>query len=42
VKKKVQSIELDQEQIDALLQRASQNKLEETDLDIIKTLIQTI
>ena len=42
MKKKVQSIELDQEQIDALLQRASQNKLEETDLDIIKTLIQTI
>ena len=42
MKKKVQSIDLDQEQIDALLQRASQNKLEETDLDIIKTLVQAI
>ena len=42
MKEKVQSIELDQEQINALLQRASQNKLDETDLDIIKTLVQAI
>ena len=42
VKEKVQSIELDQEQINALLQRASKNELEERDLDIIKTLVQAI
>lgn len=42
MKEKVQSIDLDQEQINALLQRASKNELEETDLDIIKTLVQAI